>query len=410
MSEHTEDTAAIERDLRATRARLDSRLSELSQRLSPGQIVDEALHYMRSSGGADFTRNLAETVRDRPLPVVLAALGIGWLMMAGPRPPERVVYREGWVNRGPYRSGLGDESRNLGDDGSASAILDDFNSGHSVLARRAWDAGRAVTRTEGESDTDFRSRVAEARATVLGVTRQAQETGHAFADRVEEALFTARDAVTDSAQGAAGWVGDTARGMRDAAGESMRGAANWVGDTARSARDTAGWVGDSARGMRDAASGSMQGAAAWVGDSARGLRDTAAGVGDAISRQSSRLGDAASAGYDRARAAAGFGADMCSMVANSPVLMGSLGLLTGAVLGALLPTTETEREYLGETANSARQAVQGAAQQAMDRGLQVAQGAMDAAVHAGRKVADEVDRKAREMPGDGACAPSAPTA
>ncbi|HSU04859.1 MAG TPA: DUF3618 domain-containing protein [Acetobacteraceae bacterium] len=355
MSDHIDDPAAIERDLHATRARLDSRLHELSERLSPGQMVDEALHYMRSSQGADFTRNLTQSVRDRPLPVVLAGIGLAWLMIAGPRPRERVVYRK------PYPSGLGNDG---GD-----------------IRYRAWQSGKAVVRNPDESETDFRGRVIEARGKVLGVTRQAQDTAQSFADRVEEALFAARDSVSDSVQQAADWAGETAQGVRDSAAD--------IGD--RLSRRT--------NQLGDKASDSMRRASDWAGDTAQGWRDTAADIGNRLSRRTNQLGDAANDSYARVRQAAGRSTDVLATIAANPVLVGSLGVLTGAVLGTLLPPTELERQYLGETVEGAREAVQQTAQELADRGMQAAHGAMNVAVDAGRQAAGEIDRNVREATG-----------
>ena len=55
MSETTE-TDQIERDLARTRARMDNRLDELQDRLSPGQLVNDAFAYFKGGDGADFTR------------------------------------------------------------------------------------------------------------------------------------------------------------------------------------------------------------------------------------------------------------------------------------------------------------------------------------------------------------------
>ncbi|HEX5327394.1 MAG TPA: DUF3618 domain-containing protein [Acetobacteraceae bacterium] len=333
MSDHADDPAVIERDLRATRARLDHRLSELSQRLSPGQLVDEALVYLRTSGGAEFARHLGETARERPMPVVLAGIGIAWLMMAGPRPHERVVYREGTVRRPPYRSGMGGDGA---DHWPGQTHEDD-------PVRRAWEAGKAVARQDSESDTDFRARVTEARGKALGVARQAQDTAQSFADRVEEALFAARDSVVEGVQGAAGWVGGTAQG----------------------------------------------------------LRDTASDMTDRMSRQANRLGTTANDSYERAREVAGRGTDVLGMIAANPVLLGSLGVLSGAVLGALLPPTEIEREYLGQTADRARRTVANVTQDALDRGASVAGSAMEAVADAGDRAVAELDRRTAGR-GDGA--------
>ncbi|WP_010219384.1 DUF3618 domain-containing protein [Sphingomonas sp. PAMC 26621] len=54
MVEMTE-TAAIEQDLARTRARMDHRLDELQEHLTPKQMLNDAFAYFQGGDGADFT-------------------------------------------------------------------------------------------------------------------------------------------------------------------------------------------------------------------------------------------------------------------------------------------------------------------------------------------------------------------
>lgn len=91
MSEHVEHKSPeqIQRDIQRTRAGVDATLETIRSKLSPGEMLDEALNYFKSSGSGQFTSNLGETVRDNPLPVALIGAGIGWLMMGGSRNTHR---------------------------------------------------------------------------------------------------------------------------------------------------------------------------------------------------------------------------------------------------------------------------------------------------------------------------------
>ena len=79
----TDSTTRIEEDLRVTRARMDGRLTELQERLTPGQILDDVMAYFRDSGGGDFGRNLVASVRSNPLPAAITGIGLAWLMASG---------------------------------------------------------------------------------------------------------------------------------------------------------------------------------------------------------------------------------------------------------------------------------------------------------------------------------------
>jgi hypothetical protein len=73
-------SAAIERDVEARRADLRGTLDELRDRMTPGQVLDEAWQFARGSGGGAYFRNLGTSVRDNPLPIALIGAGIAWLM------------------------------------------------------------------------------------------------------------------------------------------------------------------------------------------------------------------------------------------------------------------------------------------------------------------------------------------
>ena len=76
------DVERIERDLSGTRARLDATVDALRRRLAPGEMADQAVAYAKGSGAGAFGRDLAGTVRGRPVPVALLGAGIAWLVLA----------------------------------------------------------------------------------------------------------------------------------------------------------------------------------------------------------------------------------------------------------------------------------------------------------------------------------------
>jgi ElaB/YqjD/DUF883 family membrane-anchored ribosome-binding protein len=71
-----------------TRDEMDRTLSAIEQRLTPGQLVDQGLDYLRHSGAAEFVQNLGGTAKNNPLPIALTAIGIGWLMALGREPAQ----------------------------------------------------------------------------------------------------------------------------------------------------------------------------------------------------------------------------------------------------------------------------------------------------------------------------------
>ena len=72
------DPSDLERKGDAIRADMDRTLGELEDRLSPSQLMDRSIGYLREHG-SDFVHEVGETVRRNPVPVLLTAAGLIWL-------------------------------------------------------------------------------------------------------------------------------------------------------------------------------------------------------------------------------------------------------------------------------------------------------------------------------------------
>lgn len=73
----------IQQDIRQTRSQMDDTLDAIQRRLSPSNLMDEALNYLRHGGGTEFTHNFNESVKRNPVPTALVGIGLAWLMMSG---------------------------------------------------------------------------------------------------------------------------------------------------------------------------------------------------------------------------------------------------------------------------------------------------------------------------------------
>lgn len=73
-------TEDIEDDIARTRDEMADTLNAIERRLSPQQIMDQAVDTMREFL-SDRTR-VAEMVRDNPIPLALVGLGLGWLAVS----------------------------------------------------------------------------------------------------------------------------------------------------------------------------------------------------------------------------------------------------------------------------------------------------------------------------------------
>lgn len=71
----------LSREVEEARSQLERTVSELSDRFSPGELIDQALAMAREHGG-QFGRNLGSQVKDNPVPMILTGVGVFWMMLS----------------------------------------------------------------------------------------------------------------------------------------------------------------------------------------------------------------------------------------------------------------------------------------------------------------------------------------
>lgn len=99
-----DDPSAIERDIERTRADMSDTLEAIQQKLSPSNLMDQALEYFQE-GPAQAITNLGEIAARNPVPLALIGLGLGWIAISGLRSTaETPAYRG---RRAPARGTVG---------------------------------------------------------------------------------------------------------------------------------------------------------------------------------------------------------------------------------------------------------------------------------------------------------------
>lgn len=84
----------LERDIAASRARLEGMLGKLGERLTGSGIVEDMLGTARRSEvGAGLYDGALDAVRRNPLPILLICAGAGMLIRAMAKPPPRASGR-----------------------------------------------------------------------------------------------------------------------------------------------------------------------------------------------------------------------------------------------------------------------------------------------------------------------------
>jgi len=81
MSNNThKEPEQLEREVREARDQLSSTVDEISGRLSPGELLDQALDVTKGYGG-DFAKNLGQQAKDNPLALMVTGVGMAWMML-----------------------------------------------------------------------------------------------------------------------------------------------------------------------------------------------------------------------------------------------------------------------------------------------------------------------------------------
>ncbi|WP_439596426.1 DUF3618 domain-containing protein [Falsiroseomonas sp.] len=232
-------SAEIEHEVEATRAGLTQTLEELRDRTSPGQLFEQALDYARTSGGAEFTRNLGTAVRDNPLPLLLIGAGIGWLMLG--KAPGVTTPR---LRSGAYPAGR--QSGAYAAPGSYAVTDRDFRgdaeSGPGMLSQAAEAVGDAA---------------GAVRDSVTGAARSAADAAGSAYRSVAGAVGSAGETAGQAAHDLRGRGERAAHAAADYAGQARHEAADYAdrayctaGDYAGAAQDRMGeWVEEAQHSM-----------------------------------------------------------------------------------------------------------------------------------------------------------------
>ncbi len=95
----TETIKELEQDIAQTRARLGDTIDRLQGNLSPSDVVDDLIGLGRPDLG-DGLDSVVATIRRHPAPVLLMAVGVGWLVYKMVRGEAQSVLRADDHGRG----------------------------------------------------------------------------------------------------------------------------------------------------------------------------------------------------------------------------------------------------------------------------------------------------------------------
>ena len=311
----------LEREAEARRLQLAQTFDELRARATPGRMLDQLVDYATDSGGVDFFRNLRDQTVSNPLALGLVGAGLAWLMMSNVRDGRRPYEPYDPYASPPPRSRM-----------------------RSYLASTRERAGSAMS--------DVRERMAGA------------------AHRATGAAGSAASSAAATARGARDATLETASLLRDAAG-TVRDAAGTVRDAAGTVRDAAGTAASS---LRDATSSTYEHSRSRVGDTTAALGSAASTVYGGVAQSA---GWTASGVRSLASGTAATSRDLADFCRDQPLVMVGLGVALGAAMGAAFPSTEKERQLMGDASDDFREQTRALAAEHYEKTRSMAEDVLD---------------------------------
>jgi hypothetical protein len=130
----------IQAEIERTRREMDGTLDAIEHRLTPGQLYDQGMQYLRNNGGTEFVTNLGNQAKRNPMPVALVGIGLAWLMATQktdsgtePEPGLKQKAQETRARMSQTASAIGDRAAGMRD--SAREQIDRARSGLDTMMR-----------------------------------------------------------------------------------------------------------------------------------------------------------------------------------------------------------------------------------------------------------------------------------
>ena len=390
----------IEREIERERAELSSTLDTLTDRFSVDGMTRQASDYFTQHGG-ELSSNFLRTIKETPTAAVLAAVGVGWMILGNQR--QKVVeyrdrpstggsdYRTGAYGRSDYDTGY--DASQSGSGASAA-----YSSGASSAAYDTTSSTDRSARTEWtDDDRSFEDRVAAADARMR--SSSTGTSGVVSDDR--ELYYGSYSAERDT----------VSRDYGEGRSEDETSMLERISDHAQDLwHQTVATV----RGGYDRASGSARSGYQSAYRNATELRNSlfeGTERMDVAGRE--RVAAARARAYQaqlRTRGYARQGQEKAGeLYYEQPLVAGALAMALGAVVGGLLPRTRREDEAFGSYRDQLfadaesvfqdeRQRAEAAARAALSEAGQIAKEAKNSALDRtpdGREAVREAEGQAR---------------
>lgn len=213
-SAHTHSAAELQREIEADRQRIEEKLHEIQERMSPGELMDELLEYAKTSGGSEYLSNLGVALKSNPIPVALMGVSLAWLIAnpasRAPRHEEQdddypLAPVRGSVRRvGPVESSFGERYSHFTDESGSRfrALTDDAGRRAGHFIDPAGKVYRGFADAAGKQIEDIRDETGALFDEASGWASRTWRQVSAAAGRMSASVTGAGRSFADSMQGA----------------------------------------------------------------------------------------------------------------------------------------------------------------------------------------------------------------
>ncbi len=181
----TRTAAEVEQEVVAQRDQLDRTVEALKDKMSPGQLFDEASRAMGGAGQQVFAK-FVEQAQENPMPLAVMGLGLAWLMSSS---------RGGGVPRGYapaaaayQQTDAGSDDRTASGDG-LSERMHDLGDKASHLASGAAHKARDAATSAAHAVSDVAGGIGGAGQSAASSLRSAADTAGDYGRRAQQGIM-----------------------------------------------------------------------------------------------------------------------------------------------------------------------------------------------------------------------------
>lgn len=330
-SNHTRSSAEIEREIEIERDALARSIERLQEQFSPERILRTVTDGFRENGG-DVARSFGRAARDNPIALALTGIGLAWLM-AGGGPSSRRIHQRIEDLREDDDDDDADFSRPRPATGYSRPTPATASGFRGSGSTRYADFDRRVA----EADAAIRHRDYASRTAVPGADHDTDDDGLIAWGRVKARARDFGRGASDRWNRATGAVSRAGSAVASGAGSVAEGARSGAGSVADTGRDAA----DAMRRGRDRVFMSAAEMRDRIWEGTEHMSDAAR---ERVVAARTRAWRAQQRIESEARRRIG---DLRRYAQDEPLVTAAVAVAAGAVVGALLPRTDTEDRYIG---------------------------------------------------------------